>query len=101
MDKGIISMVVSCHPDTIALDEATYQPGREEIIKSMHKELEYYIKRKHWKVIPPKYIPKGRLTISVVWYMKRKINPNWRDHKVESKTMCWKTYISRRHILLE
>ena len=32
---------------------------------------------------------------------EKKDKPNWRDHKVESKTMCWKTYISRRHILLE
>ena len=47
---------------------------REEFIKSMHKEFEEYIRRKHCKIIPSKYLTRGQVPIPVVWYMKIKIN---------------------------
>ncbi|MEM7283838.1 MAG: reverse transcriptase domain-containing protein, partial [Pseudomonadota bacterium] len=62
-------------PDTMNLDEAMKQPDRDKFIEAMYKELNDHIQRKHWKVIPMKSVPRGRVPIPMVWSMKRKRNP--------------------------
>ena len=41
----------------------------------MTTELKSHIKRKHWKIIPLKAVPKGKRCLPMVWSMKRKKNP--------------------------
>jgi hypothetical protein len=66
---------IGSDPDTMHLDEAINQPDREEFIKSMNKELQDHIDRGHWKVIPSKSVPSGKMPIPMVWSMKRKRDP--------------------------
>jgi hypothetical protein len=47
------------------------QPDREEFIKAMNKdELQDHIDRGHWKVVPSKSVPSGKMPIPMVWSMK-------------------------------
>jgi hypothetical protein len=61
--------------DTMHLNEAMIQPDREEFIKAMNKELQDHIDRGHWKVVPSKSVPSGKMPIPMVWSMKRKRDP--------------------------
>lgn len=62
-------------PDTMHLEEAMKQPDRDKFIEAMRKELEDHINRKHWKVVPLKSVPKGKIPLPMVWSMKRKRDP--------------------------
>ena len=41
----------------------------------MQKELECHVLRKHWKLIPLRYLPPNKQPLPMVWSMKRKRNP--------------------------
>lgn len=57
------------------LNEALQQHDREKFLGAMAKELKDHIKSKHWKVVPLKYVPKGKRCLPMVWSMKRKKKP--------------------------
>ena len=59
----------------MTLAEALKQPDREEFIKATHQELDAHISRKHWKVVPRKYVPTSKTCLPMVWLMKRKRTP--------------------------
>ena len=75
VSQAIYSLAASHDPDTTIIDEALQQPDRAEFIKSMLKEINDHIGRKHWKVILISSIPCKRTPIPMVWSMKRKRNP--------------------------
>ena len=62
-------------PDTIHLDEALQKHDKDKFLEAMAKELKDHIKRKNWKAVPLKYIPKDKSCLPMVWPMKRKKNP--------------------------
>ena len=61
--------------DTIHLEEALNQPGREKFIKAMYKELKDHVDRKHWKVIPLILVPQNKIPSPMLWLTKQKRNP--------------------------
>ena len=67
--------MVATDPDTMHLHEALQQEDREHFIEAMTEELKSHIKRKHWKIVPLKSVPKGKRCLPMVWSMKRKKNP--------------------------
>ena len=67
-------MTDSFDPVTMNLDESMAEYDSESFIKAMHKYFEGHINRKHWKIIPSKYLPRGQVPFPMVWYMKIKIN---------------------------
>ena len=66
---------IGSDPDNMQLEDHLSQPERAESIKSTEKELQYHIKRGHWKVIPTNHMPKGNIPLLMVWSMKRKMIP--------------------------
>ena len=67
--------LIATDPDTMHLQEALRQSDRDKFLEAMEKELRDHIKRKHWKVIPLKHVPKNKVCIPMIWSMKRKRNP--------------------------
>ena len=59
-------------PDMMTLDKAMRQEDRTEFIKTMYKELEDHVQRKHWMVVSLCVIPKHKTTIPIIWLMKCK-----------------------------
>ena len=59
MDQDSIYTTASYNPYTTTLYESMSQSDRENFIKATKKEMEDHINRKHWKLIPLKYLPKG------------------------------------------
>ena len=66
--------LLSANPDTMHLREALQQADRDEFIKTMKKELQDPITRKHWMIIPLKNVHKHKKVIPMVWFMKKKRN---------------------------
>jgi hypothetical protein len=59
-------------PDMMYFHEAIRQPDREEFIKTLIKEVNAHIKRKHWILVRREDVPKGTKILDSVWSMKRK-----------------------------
>jgi hypothetical protein len=98
-----VTAMIGSDPDTMHMNEALMQPDREEFIKAMHKELNDHVKRKHWKIVPLSSVPKDKVTLPMVWSMKRKRNPigeitKWKarlcagGHKSVEYVDYWETY---------
>ena len=58
--------------DVMYLHQALQQPDKEEFVKAMVKEIETHEKRKHWKVVPMKEVPKNIKILDSIWAMRRK-----------------------------
>jgi hypothetical protein len=104
MTEHITSFIAQSDPDTMHLEEALHQPDHEQFIKAMTKELNDYIGRKHWKVIPALAVPKHKIPSPMVWSMKNKRNPigeitKWKarlcaaGHRLQEFIDYWSTYL--------
>ena len=71
------SSVSSGDPDTLHLGEARKQADWPEFEKAMHKEVNDFVERGHWSLVPKDTVP-GKLeadVVNVVWSFKRKRCP--------------------------
>ena len=65
---------IETDPDTMPLKKTMEHHYRDKYIKTIRKELNVHIQRKHWNVISIKNVPKIKRCISMVWAMIRKRN---------------------------
>ena len=65
----IISTIIG---DVMYLHQAMQQPDKEEFVKAMVREIESHEKRKHWKIVPMKEVPKNVKVLDLIWAMRRR-----------------------------
>ena len=74
--------------DVFHYGQAMMADDENSFVEAMVKEVEDYVSRKHWGIMPVSNVPKGHLILDTVWSFKRK-----RDI-VSQKVIKWKVILT-------
>ena len=64
--------LASSESDTMYFDQDMKEPDRQKFLNAEIREVNSHCELKHWKLLPRKYVPKGKPILDYVWDMNIK-----------------------------
>jgi hypothetical protein len=72
IEHPLMAFKATSDPDTMYLHKAMGEPGKNEFIRAMDKEVSDQMENGNFFIIPRSSVPKGKKILPTVWQMKRK-----------------------------